>query len=286
MNLLLAAMMRYFKTFVFLSAAACFAEVNAFGETGAVLKRIEATGAARAVPDLMALGGEVEPLWPNQPALYFQACDQLGAVLEPLSATNTEAREELERECGRSLARRCPTNLATADLCLRSKSQIAERFAERFQPPSAQHAEILANFLGEVRAMMITNYHPFTTYLNIGPPIQPMNSNGVASFAFSGMNPKAIRDPIAKAAYEQAIAENGEHGLENTLQTLTLPELNCHLTWLFVGYTKGVFAKDPRSTNQAAALAKTARLTAEKESVMRSPGPSPGVIWYMQHSPR
>lgn len=256
----------------------------ACGEPPPILERIQAVGTTNSISMLAALSAEVESLRTKNSALYFQASDRLSAVLEPFATTNAARLEQLEGLCQHALVTECPTNPSAADLCIKSKLQIARRL-ERAFPPSLERARVLADFLGEVRTIMITNYKWLQVSMNVLPPIWPTNVERF-SLRFSGMDPKTIKDPRARAAYEQAIDENQQHNCENILQTHTIPEANWALAELFVTYTQRVFAQDPRTMEQAASLAKEARLTAEEERLMRSSSQDPGPLWYHEHSPR
>jgi hypothetical protein len=251
----------FFKRYVYLSTAVGVVTATAFGDTNSLLDQIDTARRSGSVSNLIALTGSVDSLLTNNAALYFHACDQLGVALEPLGATNGAALQALQSLCESALERQCPTNFADADSSFRSKSSIARRFAEAFPSRNIRYAEILADFLREVRAMLNPNYKPLLPHINIAPPIHPTNSNGEPTFTFVGMNPKSISDPKARTAYEKAIAESAERGSENYLQTRTLPEVNADLSHRFIDYSRKLLAQDPARTKEAARLAELAHLT-------------------------
>jgi hypothetical protein len=186
----------------------------------------------------------------------------LGSVLEHVAKTNPAALTELKSQSEMVLNKQCSTNPAVQINCLEPKLQIAERLTRNFSNCNLKDAQILAKFLGEVRTAIITNYQRADVLANVMPPIAPTNSRiGV----FSGMDPKVIADPTARAAYERAIAENNERGDENDLQFIILPEINLKLTPLFLGYVRTLFAFDSEAKIKANSLIISAHLTKDEQ---------------------
>lgn len=71
--------------------------------------------------------------------------------------------------------------------------------------------------LSRCRKQAIPNFEPLPVALNIAPPVADP-TKGVAMTA--GMDPEAIKDPKAKAAYLKAIAENSANRAKNLEQLL------------------------------------------------------------------
>ena len=114
---------------------------------------------------------------------------------------------------------------------------MVERLVRVFPVDYSLDAQSLAQLLGEVRGAMIPNYERAQVLMNVSPPITPTNGG-----VFSGMNPKAIHDPVARAAYEKAIAENNRRAAENKLQLDILANINRAMTPLFLNYGKALLA--------------------------------------------
>lgn len=236
------------------------------GEAQSIEERIKVGQAEGSVPKLSALANEIEGLRTNNVVLYFQSCDRLGAALETLAVTNSDALLELLKQTERTLNQKCPTNPTIAGLCFNSKLNVAERLMRNSTKPDVQDIQGLAKFLGEVRTTIITNYQFMEVLMNVTPPIVPTNSRmGV----FSGMDPKAISDPVARAAYEKAIEENNQRGAENDLQQNVMPEINRTMTPLFLDYVKTATKQNPKFKKLVADLAMTAHLTKDEDIMLR-----------------
>jgi hypothetical protein len=69
---------------------------------------------------------------------------------------------------------------------------------------------LLCKYLGKLRKERLPNFTPKPVDANVAPP------PGVPGFA--GMGPDAIKDPAAKAKYEQAIHENEDNARRNARQ--------------------------------------------------------------------
>jgi hypothetical protein len=247
-----------FETKLGLCLAIFAINMLSYSEAQSIQERIKADQAEGSVPKLTALADEIEVLWTNEVVLYFQSYDQLGTALETLATTNSDAMHELLKQTERVLDRKCPTNPAVAASCFSSKLSIAEQLMRNLTKPNIQDIQCLAKFLGEVRTAIITNYQWAKVEMNVMPPIAPTNSRmGV----ISGMDPKAISDPVARAAYEKAIDENNQRGAENDLQQNTLPEINRTMTPLFLDYVKIAFRQNPKTKKSSASLTEMAHLS-------------------------
>jgi hypothetical protein len=246
-----------------LSLLAClpflFCGIRANCAPQSVAEQIQAFAAEDSLSNLTAVKVDVESLWTNEPTLYFQSNNQLEAVLEALSKTNSTALQELEIQAQQTLSRKCPTNSIDATAaCFDAKQQITMRLINNVTP-SISNALALAEFLGEVRTTIITNYQRADVYANIVPPLMPKNTNGMGYF--EGMAPSLITDPVARAAYEKAIADNGNNGKMNDFQIITLPEINRTMTSKFFYYVNSLPAKETLTKKQVSILAEVARLT-------------------------
>lgn len=69
---------------------------------------------------------------------------------------------------------------------------------------------LLCKYLGKVRKERVPDFKPKPVEENVAPP------PGVPGFA--GMSPDAIKDPAARAKYEQAIRENQDSARQNSRQ--------------------------------------------------------------------
>lgn len=69
---------------------------------------------------------------------------------------------------------------------------------------------LLCKYLGRVRKERLPNFRPKPIVANVAPPA---NVPGMA-----GMNPDAIKDPVARAKYKEAIRENDDNARQNRRQ--------------------------------------------------------------------
>jgi hypothetical protein len=239
--------------------------INAYGDDSILQERIDAAQVEGSVIKLSALVDKCETLWPSNATLYFQSENKVGEALEVLAKTNSAAVQELESQAKIVLGKHCPEGARAANACLKSKFQIAERFVNiTAAAPDFHGAKILAKFLGEVRTTLNTNYHFTLMSANVMPPIAP-KGQGV----FTGMDPNAISDPVARAAYLKAIDKNAQIGDENDLQLHTLPEINRTMTSYFIRYTKELFAQNSEAKSEANNLATLAHLTQNEQQQLQ-----------------
>lgn len=76
------------------------------------------------------------------------------------------------------------------------------------------NAKLLCRYLGKMRKEIMPNFKPRPVFDNVAPPL------GVAGAA--GMDPKAIKDPVARAKYEASIRENNINNIVNSRQITLL----------------------------------------------------------------
>jgi hypothetical protein len=226
-------------------------------EAQSLQERISAAQTDGSVDKLSSLASEAESLWTNNMDAYFDFQNKISAALEPLSKTNSAAMQELEVQAENVLGKQYPDGAHAENVSFKSKFSIAERLAKAsISAPDIRSAEIQAKFLGQVRTAIIPNYHFKMEEMNVAPPVAPTNG-----FTIAGMNPAAISDPVARAAYEKAIAENAQRDDENDLQLHTLPDINKTLTTYFFDYVKVLFTQNSELKSQANNLATLAHLT-------------------------
>lgn len=77
--------------------------------------------------------------------------------------------------------------------------------------------DIANSFLSSCIKRSIPNYKPLPVTVNVMPPVPDGSGSTVM---VSGMDPEAIKDPMAKAAYLKAIAENAANATKNLEQQI------------------------------------------------------------------
>jgi hypothetical protein len=75
------------------------------------------------------------------------------------------------------------------------------------------NARLLCRYLGKIRRDLVPNYERKPVFTNVDPP------EDVPGIKISGMNPEAIKDPVARAKYQAAIRKNQENNLANMRQS-------------------------------------------------------------------
>ena len=251
---------KFYRELALYSTALLFG-IKAYGDNASLQERINAAQFEGSVTNLSALAIEVENLWTNDAVLYFQSEQKITEALEPLTRTNSAALQELENQTKNILGKNCPKGAHDANACFKLKFRVAEQFTRVFiSAPNFRGAETLAKFLGEVRTTIIANYKFTPMQMNVMPPVAPKGQ-----MIFTGMDPNAISDPVARAAYEKAIDENAQKADENDLQLHTLPEINHTMTLHFFDYTETLLAQSPEAKKQKANLAALAHLTEDEQ---------------------
>lgn len=182
------------------------------------------------------LAKQVDSLWPEQSARYFALQERLASALATMSATNTVAWQELGRLASNILARPCPADVRLALPCFQAKDSIAGRLANASVASTNLgflYARMLAGFLGEVRAVVIADFKPLRVLPNVSPPV------GLGPGA-AGIDPKAIADPVARAAYERTIQDNLQRAATNELQ-FALRQIEDRVNQTLAAYWKELF---------------------------------------------
>jgi hypothetical protein len=242
------------------------------GEDLSIPKQIEAAQAAGSITNLLAISKKIETLWPTNAGNYFQYQNQLSAALQPLCSSNAMAGQILVQQTGMTLAKKCPNDISIVEGCFSAKEAIMGRIAKVTESaPTLRIAQMMAKTVGEVRSAIIPNYHWVFVTANVAPPVfptTPLKTNEIRVF-FSGMGADAISDPVARAAYIKACAENGSNNIQNGLQLDILPQINQAMISTFLNYSKNAFAHDPGAKNHINDLAASAHLTEEERQQLQ-----------------
>ena len=167
---------------------------------------------------------DIEAVWPNRPLDYFQQKKELFDSLATAAETKSEVAARLLASTRLALEKSCPEDLAIRLACFRAKQEIVDKFAGTvWLEHDYSNACLIASSFHEAHAAIIPNYQPKPAFMNVAPPIMPKldtNIPGIHSGAgiASGMDPKDIADPVARAAYEKAIQDNRMVGVQNQFQ--------------------------------------------------------------------
>ena len=132
------------------------------------------------------------------------------------------------------------------------------------------NALLLSRFLGKIRKEIIPNYKDKPVSSNVSPPrdAPPQRSPYI-----SGMDPKAITNPVVRAQYEAAIRENEENNNMNGRQGALRSVGDEFTTKRIIDYIIKTFRGDDTSTALLAECIKAANFTEkEKEEVLRKVG--------------
>jgi len=205
---------------------------------------------------LSLLSSRIEAVFKTNATDYFQYHEQFEAALEKRGQS---AVKELRKQMALAMEKQCAQSNAEVALdCFAGKEKVANRLMRTTNSkPELELAEQLARFVGEVRTAIIPGYHRQEVELNVLPPIQtgPINA---------GMDPKAIADPVARAAYEKAIAENSDRSSMNTLQMVVLPKMDQSVSSNFIRYVKTMVDQNPQTKEQTTRLSALAKLTEQE----------------------
>jgi len=86
---------------------------------------------------------------------------------------------------------------------------------EAFSTFRSRNAALLELFCKQVQSIYKKNYKPKQVFLNIGPPVNVDSEPFIA-----GMDPKQIKNPQSRSAYEAALKENAINAKENSVQAM------------------------------------------------------------------
>jgi hypothetical protein len=235
-------------------------------DEAAVAENIKAATLEKSLPKLLACVGELEGAQTNADYAYFDMARDLLPELRSVAQTNTDARAAFVTLLRSVLEKRCPTNppvrqpmepISTSYFYIKDwcSENLYDYLYDNTKPTfKVEDARLLAMFLGEVRNDLINGYEPARTFVNVMPPL---NSGPV----YTGMSPTAIKDPVARAEYEQAIEKNEFNKYQNRLQTVVLPRMELNMKRIVLNYLKLGISQHPDFNNELAELMTTAKLT-------------------------
>ncbi len=123
------------------------------------------------------------------------------------------------------------------------------------------NAKLLCRYLGKIRKEIIPNYEPKPVTTNVSPPVG-------TPLAVTGMDPKAISDPVLRAQYEASIRENQENNLMNSRQA-ELKSIEWEMLNSIMDYVSGAFNAGDVSSSYFSECIKYASFTdKEKEEII------------------
>jgi len=246
--------------------AALLAGQSSPAQTTTLPERMAPLAKKGDVKGLMGLTNDIKKLKNSDPTAFFNAYDQLTATLEAIGPKEHEAVPALKLATEQALSAPCPAEASSVIGCLQAKQRMVQRLTGAFPDDTSLEAKITANLLGEIRAAMIPNYKEARILLNVAPPLSPKSSIGYAA----GMDPAAIQDPNARAAYLKAIDDNNQNRYRNQLQLRVLPDLNQEITPLCLKYGKALVALKPAEAGDIAQkTAQTAHLTEQEAEILK-----------------
>ncbi|MGH8239787.1 MAG: hypothetical protein ACREXP_22635, partial [Steroidobacteraceae bacterium] len=125
---------------------------------------------------------------------------------------------------------------------------------------------LLAKLLGQIRQELIPEYVPQRVVMNVRPPAGAGDMRSIA-----GMNPEAIKDPVARERYKAAIRENSAKAVQNNRQA-TLRRMETEFARGIVGYLRGA-AENPGALRQTVFQSiDQARLTPQERAEVMASG--------------
>ena len=110
---------------------------------------------------------------------------------------------------------------------------------EKFTELRSRNTRLLMIVLSKARAAKIPNFKHGTLFVDVDPPINPDDEP-----MLTGMDPKAIKNPAARAAYEKAIADNTKAAEEQNEQ-LYIQRLLDHTVPKVEQYLVKAYSKNP-----------------------------------------
>jgi hypothetical protein len=125
------------------------------------------------------------------------------------------------------------------------------------------NARLLSRYLGRIRSEIIHNYKDQPVTENVMPPLDTLGP------VFSGISPDAIKDPVARAKYEDAIRENHQNAVINARQTF-LARSDAMTGGLVISYLVETFRTGALSPDDLADCIKSAHLTEDEKKEVAS----------------
>lgn len=227
--------------------------LKSYGNDLSFKERMGTLQTNNSIPELSALANDCETLWPTNETRYFQYEYAIEKALAKSATNSPVALKEIENQTEKILDKHSDAP-DSGNLRFRIKSQVVECFVSvSDSAPDFYGAQILAKFLGEVRATIITNYQFKPVNFNMMPPGK-LASPGVY-----------LVDTNAMPAYLKALKEMYRTNDENGLQLHILPKVNQEITSDFLNYSKVLLAQNPQLKNQVNNLAALAHLTSGEQ---------------------
>lgn len=192
---------------------------------------------------------------------YFSQAANLANELGALKGDHaTEAAQLLDVLLRKSVD---PLKVGAVDLSAK-RNAAREILHATGQPTSdARQAEVkaLAGFLGAVRRELIPNFIPKPATLNVMPPIEG------TGLRIAGMDPNAIKDPVAREKYKAALLQNRRNAVQNSRQIM-LQDLQAAFSQPIVERMKRFANTDEVGLSLVQEWAQTAKLTDAERAVV------------------
>lgn len=228
--------------------------LKSYGNDLSFKERMGTLQTNNSIPELSALANDCETLWPSNETLYFQYEYAIERTLAKSAKNSPVALRELENQTEKIVDKHSDAP-DSGNIRFRIKSQVVESFVNVSRSaPDFYGAQILAKFLGEVRATIITNYQ--------SKPVKKMSMMPPGKYVSPGVY---VFDTNAMPAYLKALEETSRIDDKNALQLRFLPEVNQEITSDFFSYSKVLLARNPQLKDQVSNLAVLARLTSGEQ---------------------
>jgi len=132
------------------------------------------------------------------------------------------------------------------------------------------NTQLLCRYLGRIRKEMVPNFKPKPAVMNVVPPIIPPGRPGQPQVFTSGMDPAAIEDPTARAAYEEAIRKNSENIRYNSRQGTLADMSTQRRSRRMMAYMAETFRAGDHPPTFVAQCIETAMLSEEETKLVMS----------------
>ena len=122
----------------------------------------------------------------------------------------------------------------------------------------ARYATLTMSYISRLQREVIPHYTPLDVTLNVIPPV-------ISGPMAAGMSPDAIKDPVARSAYQKAIEENRNNNLKNAMQrnlTVVISDLKADL----LDFLQDTEKKCPDISNKVNALSERLKALGSDES--------------------
>jgi hypothetical protein len=235
-------------------------EVRSQNDTGkrvvdAVIQKAS-TGDIRGLIDFPP---NLEPLWKEDPVAYLEAVKVNVQAL--IKSGNPDAKNAALSALPNLIGKTCPADTATAATYIWLKhTTIGSYFNFNEVRTDKKRLLMIADFLGEVRALRIPDYQ------NGGgphPALMILSNAGVREA-------ENLPTEALKNAYAEAVKKDQEDVKMNKFQR-ALSSADSDLTSKLIGYGKGFSVKDPAHRPFFQELAKRAKLTEEEVKTLNQP---------------